>query len=596
MKRLVPAVWLALAFACAPTPRSLQLDAVKYYSPAALEKPAEAPTPRARRPLKVLAYADDDYRDTVLHWEQTIRAQFARANEYTAPALGVTLQVVDVRPWSHRAPANDLKPSLEALAALEPGADVDFVVGFVNSLPTVETDHDLLGRAEVLGHRAVVRGIESPAEGDAIRKGFTALDTSEQEKLYRDRKLHKETVVLLHEWAHTLGGVHERDATRLLSAQYHLRATGFGPETLALLGAVLDARAARATEQAQAKLVAERLRATPDAWRPEDLSQHLARMEAVAQGQRQADGAAAPLTKDEHQHFERAVQLFKASMYAEAAKQLAPLVERHPKQPQVLAFSCQLALAQGVDALATCRAAVAVAADVWPAVMLARAQVNARDQAAARQTLVEVPAPLLDGATPEAAAALAETAQLLSLVTLAETAAAKAPQAAKKAGAWAARARRTRGLKPGSAPTGAKEAEFLDEFRATQQAFDRGAMAEAKKRITALEAAYPTQPGPQVLWCELKLRQMDAGGAQRACEAALARWDEAAYAHYLLGVLAEGTRDARRAVAAFSRAIALDPTNEDAWRRLAALYRAGHDEMALDALKGRFQAQFGRAL
>lgn len=593
MKRLA-AVFALASLACAPTPRSQQLDAVKYYSPAALSKP-EAAAPSATRALKVLAWADDDYRDTVLHWEATIRAQLGRASEYTAPTLGVTLELVDVRPWSHRAPAGDLKPSLDALIEVEPGTDVDLVLGFVNSLPTLETDHDLLGRAELLGKHAVLRGIESPAEGDAIRKAFTALDVSEQEKLYRDRKLHKETVVLLHEWAHTLGGVHERDATHLLSAQYNLRAAGFGPETLALLRAVLDARAAHASEEAQAKLVLERLRATPGAWRPEHLEAHLARLEERARGKQEAP-ADPPLSKDELQRFDRAAQLFKASMYAEAHAQLKVLLERRPKRPELLAFSCQLELAQGVDALATCRAAVEVAKDAWPSLLLARGLAGAKDVVGAREVLLAVPKSFLDGASPEAAAALAETAQTLSLVTLAEEMAAKAPDAAKKAREWAARVRRTRGLKPGVEPVGAGEGEFLDTCRAVQQALDRGALADAKQRTTALEAKYPKQPGPQVLLCELKLRQMDLGGAQRACETAIARWDEAAYAHYLLGVLAEGTRDARRAASAFSRTIALDPTNEDAWRRLASLYRSAHDEMALDALKGRYQAQFGRPL
>lgn len=594
MTRLLACLALLAVTACAPTPRSQQLDAVKYYSPAALAKPEHA-APRETRALNVLAYADDDYRGSVLHWEETIRAQLGRANEYTGPVLGVTLRLVDVRPWSYRAPAGDLAPSLEALVQLEPGADVDFVVGFVNSLPTLETNHDLLGRAEVLGKHAVVRGIESPAEGDAIRKNFTALGVSEQEKLYRDRKLHKETVVLLHEWAHTLGGVHERDATHLLSAQYNLRADGFGPEALELLGAVLDARVAHASEEAQAKLVVERLRAKPDAWRPEDFEQQLAWLEQRAQGKKEAP-ADPPLTKDEHQRFERALQLFKASMYAEAQAQLKPLAERHPKRPEVLGFICQLELAQAVDAVPSCRAAAEVATDAWAPMLLARAQSNAKDVASARKTLLDMPPDFLEHATPEALVAIAETASSLSLVTLAEVTAARAPEGAKKAGAWAARVRRTRGLKAGLEPTGAKEGEFLDTMRAVQQALDRGALSDAKQRIAALEAAYPKQPGPQVLLCELKLRQMDLGGAKRACETAIARWDEAAYAHYLLGVLAEGTRDARRATTAFSRTIALDPTNEDAWRRLAGIYRAANDEMALDALKGRFQSQFGRPL
>ncbi|MGZ6123653.1 MAG: hypothetical protein ACXWLR_01765, partial [Myxococcales bacterium] len=53
------------------------------------------------------------------------------------------------------------------------------------------------------------------------------LSTEEREGLARERRVHKEVAVFLHEWAHTLGAFHERSPDWLLSPMYDTAQSAF---------------------------------------------------------------------------------------------------------------------------------------------------------------------------------------------------------------------------------------------------------------------------------------------------------------------------------------------------------------------------------
>src|SRR5262249_31737560 len=194
---------LAGSLACVRTPEDVQRDYARTLAPTKFDQ-STAATPLPARTYRVRAYADDAYRSQTLRWEDRVRQQLARAPEVTSRRFNVTLQLVDTRPWSSSAPPSEpLPPLLEKLEALDPGQDVDLVLGYTSSLPVVTATHDQLGLARALGRHAVLRGMESPEEDRALRATLTDLPEHEREQVYLQRRTHKETAVLLHEWGHT---------------------------------------------------------------------------------------------------------------------------------------------------------------------------------------------------------------------------------------------------------------------------------------------------------------------------------------------------------------------------------------------------------
>jgi hypothetical protein len=62
-------------------------------------------------------------------------------------------------------------------------------------------------------------------------------------------RVHKETSTFLHEWAHTLGAVHECAGKWIMSDRYNLLASTFSPESARLVRLGLQHRAARSPEE-----------------------------------------------------------------------------------------------------------------------------------------------------------------------------------------------------------------------------------------------------------------------------------------------------------------------------------------------------------
>ena len=56
----------------------------------------------------------------------------------------------------------------------------------------------------------VLRSLHDLAEFDAVRRLFDTFTDSERDAIVAARKLHKEQVIFVHEWAHTLGLIHVR--------------------------------------------------------------------------------------------------------------------------------------------------------------------------------------------------------------------------------------------------------------------------------------------------------------------------------------------------------------------------------------------------
>lgn len=184
---------------------------------------------RAPAVIRLRFYADAEYRSTGPNWRDQVKAQLGRLNQLVGPALGVRFEAVDWKRWERRSGNQTLTPMLTELAKLDPGLDVDWVVGLVSPLPLVSMSFHDLGWANVLGRHFVLRGMSDARELDDLRRYYQKLDPAEVAALYGKRKAHKELAIFLHEWGHTLGAFHVQDRTHLMNAAYSPQAHRLSP-------------------------------------------------------------------------------------------------------------------------------------------------------------------------------------------------------------------------------------------------------------------------------------------------------------------------------------------------------------------------------
>jgi len=226
------------------SPKDVQRDYARSLRPA--EVAPEAPAPGVPiRTLRARAYVDREYRAQTLRWSQRIEQQVARANRVLEAQFGARLELVEVREWERADRTGELPVAMAELAALDPGSDVDWVIGFVSSLPVFSASHEQLGLAQLFGRHMVLRGMDSLAEAQAASEALDLLSEDERQDLLRARRVHKETFVLLHEWAHTLGAFHERNPASILSPAYDKSQSGFSPASREVVALGLRTRESR---------------------------------------------------------------------------------------------------------------------------------------------------------------------------------------------------------------------------------------------------------------------------------------------------------------------------------------------------------------
>ena len=168
---------------------------------------------RAIDVVTVRVHADRTYRTQVPGWQREIRRCFAAANRLLDP-VGVRLDVVKLVAWERD--SNDSNhENLRDLEKHDQGEGTSFVVGFVSGLTVFTEDLHRLGSARLLGKHAVVRAIDDRLELEHLMRSLRMHSQHQVERIYADRRWHKKGVLLVHEWAHTLGAVHETNSAEL---------------------------------------------------------------------------------------------------------------------------------------------------------------------------------------------------------------------------------------------------------------------------------------------------------------------------------------------------------------------------------------------
>ena len=559
---------LALDAGCRTTEDN-QRDNARTLRPADVEARAAASAPSvAIRTYRLRVYADVSYQEQTLRWREKLGAQIERANRVLEPLFGARLALESVRPWNAGAASSQLGRAIEALERVDPGTDVDWVLGLVPASESVAIADSLLGMAATFGRHVVLRAMHSREEWNAMEASLDHLSASERQDVVRERMLHRETVVLLHEWAHTLGAFHERDPEWLMSPQYGTHESRFSAESAAIVRLGLSHRDARdpAARAEWATAYRAVLAHTESAWDGATREQALAAANAFFAG---ADGAA-PL----------------------AAGASGP--ER----------ACLAAAARSMRAgetLSACRAA-AEAADAGADVLVALAVVllDRHDHPGSARALAR--AELALDARGAAPASWLKLAQLYAEADACSAAERLAGRVGTHAGADVVRAdcarvRREFGLASVSPPLAAdREAEYVASMRDADRYLASRRPDRAARVAEQLGRDFPGAPGLALVTCRARAAGKDRAAAREACEAAAAAAPDAPHPRRTLGVLAVAERRWRDAAIHLARAVELDDGDGEAWAKLALAHRRAGDDAALEALRARYRARFGTAL
>jgi predicted Zn-dependent protease len=599
--------------ACAPGALELERERARSLMPARLENAPTASMAGSRRIVRVRVYAEKRYRAQVPLWQQEVRDQLRRATETVEGSLGAVFELESTQLWTLSGDRMDLDSALAELEELDPGEDVDLVVGFLPALSVFSAAHTDLGRARSFGRHCVLHAMENPEVRRSLLSQFEHLPQEERQALYRERKLHQETSILLHEWAHTLGAFHVQDSRWMMHPFYEIGQARFAPQTLQLLAVSLrhmpQARRDVEAQQAWARELRELLTTTTwPAWEGEEKQKALDWTEHVLAGRsppRAPPGTS--LAFGDQQTLREVFTLQQRGQWAEAARALEPLARSYPRSEQVQVLACFLAFRAAPDVPATQQRCEATAAsfptEASALLFLADLRFGAKDVPGARVHLAQAHQRLRERA-PEDPSTWAYFAGLLrnaSYVTWAEEAAAKAPKAAQMEEilSWATQVRRQTGLAPGTARSGVtpeREGEFIDRGRELWELISRGSLAPARVQVAQLGKDFPGAPGQLVLQCALQLRTGQRGQARTTCRRALEAYEELMHAHFLLGMIALEAGAREEARTHLERTLALDSTNTEVWRMLARLYRTSGQRQALEELQKRYRDRFAHDL
>jgi predicted Zn-dependent protease len=596
-------------------PVDQQRDAVKQLAPGALNVHPGSAAAGDMRSIRIRIYADPDYRSTVLHWQQKVRAQIERVNRVVQPVFNLRFQIDSVREWDRSHVGIALDPILAELRALDPAGDVDWVLGLVTPFRGLATSIHQIGGAHLLSRHLVLRAMDDEQEWLGLGREFHLLSEAERRRLYADRKAHKEVVVFLHEWGHTMGLLHHEDPAVIMNPHYDAKQTVFTDFERDVIALVVGRRLADRSQPCPegGDLLGLVRKSPADEGSDKDRASLLALLQHCMTQKRAAEDVAlgaVPLdiSAAEVAVFNRSLAAVNAGKGGEAWALLAPLVAKYPRQKAVTGLACHLVAGQpqAQEARAACDSAAKLApGDPRPLMDAATTYHRAGD--------LDRAAPLLAAALGRAGAdgktegkvwlKLGGLASAMGALTAAEAALAHLrvddPAAAKVAAEVNLTRRRVALPREGGANIAVppeQEPLYLAAFRDTAEVIASGDRAAARARLTEFRATYPKAAGGDVLGCDLELRGRRPAIAARQCEAALAKFGEASRAHYLLGFMAARARRTAAAEKHLRQAIALDPTQPGGWQELAGMYRVARDRERLARLESEHHARFGTPL
>jgi hypothetical protein len=497
--------------------------------------PADAPI-GAGRTIRLRIYADKDYRGLVLRWQTKARAQIQRVNAVVGAVFNTRFEIESLRDWDRSHVGQPLNNAmLDELQTLDQAREVDLVIGLVTPLHGVATSIHSIGFAGFLSRHFLLRGMDDEQEFRAFEQDFKLVSPEERQRLYAERKAHKEIVCFLHEWGHTLGLLHNEDRKIIMNPAYDQQQAEFSEYEQRIVALVLERRLAARDEEFPENADLLPLVAGMPATEGSDAERatllDLVKRRAQNRAGKKAAKDAVELADADVGAFNRAVSALNGGHPDEAWKLLGPVIE-HTRGRQV----------DGKTWARIAELAAAIGA------------LTSADDAATRA-----------GALPAAQKLSSEIESTRHRIAL--------PLDAGKFGVPPER-----------------EPAYVAGYWATTRLIDGTDVAAARTRLGELTAAFPDAPGVDVLTCDLELKARHVPLASKRCDAALAKFKGATRAHYLLAMIAIRARRDTVAEQHFRQAVLLDPADASNWRALAQFYRATGATKRLAALADQHQA------
>ncbi len=624
---LIVALFIALLVSCGGS----QVTTEKPKADVSKSLPAtlEATTPKTGdpRPLHIHVYADTGTR-ALPRWREEITDELDYAGQVLSPLLGVRLTIDSIKDWDHA--GSDPREGTRALALLEPKLDDDtvWVLGYITPSDTAQKALDELGNADVLGRYVVVRSWTEKAETTALAAGLPDLTDAQRTEVITAHRRHKQTVILLHELARSLGAIDAADPSWIDHPLYSAKQNTFSERNRELMQMAIDARLGGGTDPQIAHKLLEAMTKTEwGGWIPNAKDEVEKTLRNLLDANK-AGKIAADVPPAAYEQFDRARELAKRGAFGQALNELDNVMSTYPGNATMQEAKCEILIAKplhaappakkgqapapsdrlGVTDKAT-RQACARVTELAPgdpsphlAVGEALAQLPKPDLAGARAELVLAAQKItnLQSGQPEAWQRLVAIYAAIGALTWTEEAleAGKLENqpAAKETAQLRVRygiARKTKIVKPEG------EGPLLAATRAASSQIGTGKTADAERTLAAAEKQWPNAPGLAAMRCDLAFRQSQIDAARAACNRALAVDPDESWALYLSGVLAlkdPGAAGTKAGVAKLVHAITVDPELGQAWRALGKAYDRAKDQPAHDELAAKYQAKFGQPL
>lgn len=567
--------------------------------------PATLETTRPRggepRTAKVRIYADPGVR-ALPRWKEDITDQLDYASQLLQPMIGVNLAVESFQEWAR---IGDPQDGLRELAQLDKAADVTWVIGYVTPPDTASTVMTELGDAHALGRHIVVRTWAETPEVNALAGKLPDLKDAERAEVIAAHRRHKQTVVLLHMLAATLGAIAEADPTWIQHVSYSPKQHTFSVRTRELLQLAVDGRLSGDSDLVlAAKLVDAIEKSAWGGWIATAHDQVLAALHTVVDAS-PSGKTLADVPPAAAEALKRISELARRGQASDALAELDNILTAYPGNATLHELRCEIMLGKPGIADKATRAAcarVAALAPGDPTVHLAvgEALIRAGDLAGARGELAQAEDKIANLSTGAADAWRRLIGIYLGLgaLTWTEAALAKAKLENDPAAAQVAQTRARFGI-----PRGAKfvapdqEAALVAAIRGVLDLVYASKFGAAERALAAAGRKWPNAPGLFAARCDLAFRMGQFSAARAACARALAADQGDSWALYLLGALLlreAGTTSS--GIQKLKQAIAVDPDLGQAWRTLAKAYTRGHDQASLDQLGKAYLAKFGQPL
>ena len=553
------------------------------------------------RTAKVRIYADAQVR-ALPRWKDDIAEEVDYASQVLQPLAGVRLAIDSFKDWERTGKPED---ALRELTELDKADGVTWVLGYVAPTETTTAVMSALGDARTLGHHVTVRAWAAGPETESLAGRVPDPKDPERAEVINAHHRHKQTVVLLHMLATTLGAIAEVDPTWIQHPTYSAQQDRFSNRNAELLQLAIGSRLNGDADPDLAKKLDDAIeKAEWGGWVPADHDQVIATLHNAVTASR-AGKTFANVPSAAFDEVRRISELAKQGQTADALIELDNLLTAYPGNAAIHELKCEIMLAKPGVTDKTTRAACARVTELAPGdptvhLAVAEALIRAGDIAGARAELSAAEgkiANLTTGAT-EAWRRVISVYLGIGSLTWTEEALAKArlenDPAAVSIGITRARYGIPRGAKfvvPG------EEVQLIGAIRGALDLIYATKYGPAEKAIAAAEKKWPGAPGLIAARCDLAYRLGQFEAARASCTRALAADAGDSWALYLLGTLLlrdAGTTGA--GIEKLKRAIAVDPDLGQAWRTLARAYERGHDKAAYEQLSAAYQTKFGQSL